>query len=216
MTEKDSRTQETVAKELPKGCPLSRRDAIAAAGGVAALFALGAAGAFAKGKPLVRPPGAADESEFLALCIKCDRCRSACPLNGIGVAQFTDGIASMRTPKMDFHRGWCNFCGKCAEACPTGALVPFDPETEKKRLGTAELTKKCIALRTGGCVECYKACGEYAITLNEDNVPVIDPELCTGCGICELVCPANVFQSYSGESERGIVVRPFAKEGGAS
>ena len=49
----------------------------------------------------------------------------------------------------------------------------------------------------------------------------IDKEKCNGCGLCENVCPANVFQSYRTGVERGIVVRPFAalealKKGGAA
>ena len=48
------------------------------------------------------------------------------------------------------------------------------------------------------------------MTLDEHKVPVIDPEICNGCGLCENVCPANVFQSYRTGVERGIVVRPFA------
>ena len=48
----------------------------------------------------------------------------------------------------------------------------------------------------------------------------IDENKCNGCGLCENVCPANVFQSYRTGVERGIVVRPFAAleatEGGAA
>ena len=215
MAEKSNRTQQ-MPQEKKGACFMNRRDLIAAAGGVAGLLALGAAGVCAKGRPLVRPPGSGDEGDFLSLCIKCDRCRSACPLGGISEATIGEGFAQMRTPKMDFHHGWCNFCMKCAEACPTGALTP-PPKTEKPKIGCAQLTQKCIALRTGGCIECYKACNEDAIQLDAAGVPVIDPELCTGCGLCELVCPANVLQSFSGDSERGIVIRPRkAKKGGES
>ncbi|TLD42859.1 MAG: putative ferredoxin-type protein [Candidatus Jettenia ecosi] len=37
-----------------------------------------------KGKTsLIRPPGAADEKEFLALCIRCGECMKVCKTNGL-------------------------------------------------------------------------------------------------------------------------------------
>lgn len=35
-----------------------------------------------------------------------------------------------------------------------------------------------------------------AITLDAQNRPVVDPGLCNGCGKCEQICPANVYQAY--------------------
>ncbi|MFU0842460.1 MAG: 4Fe-4S binding protein [Burkholderia sp.] len=197
------------------GAAVTRREAIAAGGAIVGMLALGGAAAAAPRTPLVRPPGALEEKEFLERCIKCDRCRSACHLNGIGVAGIRDGFTEMRTPKMDFRAGWCDFCMACNQVCPTGALKPLPRlkmEEKPKAIGTAEITRNCIALRSGGCTKCYEACNESAITLNPDNVPVVDPESCTGCGICVLVCPANVLQ-FSGSIERGIRVVPVKKGG---
>ena len=44
----------------------------------------------------------------------------------------------------------------------------------------------------------------------------IDEAKCNGCGLCVLVCPANVLRSYQGGLERGIVVRPLSFEEGQS
>lgn len=190
----------------------------AGVGGIAFLFALGAGAALVPGDPAraetrIRPPGSVPEDEFLARCLKCDRCRSVCHTDVIGMADWADGLVRLRTPVLDFRLGHCDFCGKCAEVCPTGAIEPFEKETEK--VGLAELTDRCIALRTGACRVCYEKCPYDAITLNSQNVPVIDSQICNGCGLCEKVCPANVFQAYRTGRERGIVVRPL-KRGAAA
>jgi ferredoxin-type protein NapG len=197
-----------------KGLQLQRRELVACAGGLAGMLALGAAGAALKGdKTLIRPPGGQDEAAFLSLCIKCDRCRSVCPEGVIGVSTIFDGLVSMRTPVMDFRKGYCDFCKKCIDVCPTAALKPFSGQSVK--IGVAELTESCIALRTGGCTKCFDVCPELAITLNKQNAPIIDREACSGCGLCVKVCPANVLQSYKGGKERGIVIKSVARQGGS-
>ena len=59
----------------------------------------------------IRTPGAQDEQSLLSLCIRCDRCRSACPTNAIGVGHLSDGIINARVPVMDFRSGYCDMCG---------------------------------------------------------------------------------------------------------
>ena len=108
--------------------------------GLAAVCAVGAgvggAGvAFAGEGELLRPPGGQDERALAAACLKCDRCRSACPTGAVAVASVGDGFLRARTPVLDFHKGYCDFCGKCIEVCPTGALRSFDETAEK--LGVA-------------------------------------------------------------------------------
>ena len=85
-------------------------------GAAAAFAAFGGAVKAADGASetaLVRPPGAQDELRLLASCVKCDRCRSVCHTGVIGVAEVGDGFLRARTPKLNCHRGSCDFCGDC-------------------------------------------------------------------------------------------------------
>lgn len=197
-------TRET-EREVP-GPLVSRRGLFAGAGCVAVMVALGGAGrAFAGDGELVRLPGAQDERRFLATCLKCDKCRSVCPRDCVSLATLEEGVLGARTPKFDFSRGYCDFCNRCIEVCPTGALLPFDPEQEK--LGIAVIDEdECIAWKQGGCVKCEEACPYEAIALNEHGRPVVDENRCNGCGACEFACPSATFMSYSGSRRRGINV----------
>lgn len=206
----------------------SRRELAESAAGVALLGAVGAAlrasgtpsgkpggtdgATTSNAAPILLPPGAArgpegDAAPFTARCIRCGRCISACHARVIVPAALSDGLIRMRTPKLDFRKGWCDLCGDCARVCPTGAILPF--EKAETKVGLAVVTESCIALRTGACRICHVECPEDAITLTPENAPMVNPDLCNGCGLCEMRCPANVFQSYRTGRERGIVVRPI-------
>ena len=141
---------------------------------------------------------------LFSACIKCDRCRSVCPTGVIGVGHVEDGLLNARTPVLDFRRGICDFCGLCQRVCPTGAIGNFDETAEKIGMAIVQ-TDRCIAY-FDGCRECSDACPYDAITLDEGSHPVVDPEHCNGCGVCENICPALVYRSFSGGTRRGIQV----------
>jgi RnfABCDGE-type electron transport complex B subunit len=44
-----------------------------------------------------------------------------------------------------------------------------------------------------GLADCAKACTFDAIQMNEEGLPVVEPELCTACGDCVDVCPLDLF-----------------------
>lgn len=186
-----------------------------AAGAFVLLFGLGGTGKVLRRKDLLRPPGGQEEDAFIARCLKCDRCRSACPTSVIGLAHLADGITDARTPVMNFHLGYCTFCSQCVEVCPTRALKPFNPQTVK--IGLAAVKKDiCLAWNSHGCRICQQACYYSAITLDEEERPVVDTQRCNGCGMCENACPALALRTYIGGNVRGIVILPLNGEGGGN
>lgn len=208
---------------------ISRREVVTGGVAVAALLALGGTGvALAGERQLLRPPGGQDEGRLWGACIKCDRCRSACPHGAIDVAHLEDGIVNARTPKMNFRKGFCDFClpdgahvaegagavqldPLCVRACPTGALVfGFDCMPGGDKIGVARVdVSECLLYRSGSgrcSKQCVEACAFGALSLGEDGRLMVDEERCNGCGACEWSCPSSSYASYTGSGRRGINV----------
>lgn len=190
----------------PKGH--TRREFLIGAGLFAGLLCVGgAAKAYAADGELLRPPGGQDEARLRALCLKCDRCRSACPQGCIETVTFAEGVLDARTPKLNFHEGYCDFCNKCIDACPTGALAAFDPAVDK--IGVARVdASKCIAYTRGTCVVCQGSCPYDALTFDGAGHPVVDEEACNGCGECVQACNVNINLTFDGSFDRAIEVEP--------
>lgn len=201
-----------------KVASVSRRGLLVSTGGVAALLALGAVTVLGHDK-LVRPPGGQDEGRLLSLCVRCWKCHEACPQQVIAPVALEGGLAAMRTPTVNFHESFCDFCEAeatgplCVSACPTEALslIPeqrVDPATTV--LGEAVITEDwCLAYRLAHCRFCYDACPYEAIELDEFDRPVVLEERCNGCGACESVCVSLSSGSLiPGMTHRAIVVMP--------
>ncbi len=139
---------------------------------------------------LVRPPGALAEEEFLARCIRCQRCGEACESGAIRLIG-ADGGNRAGTPRIVPELRGCDLCLACGPACPVGALVVLD-DVRKVRMGTAVVDERlCVSHNgTGICGACFTVCPlrGHAITQGLHNRPVVHPDACVGCGLCEEAC----------------------------
>ncbi len=158
----------------------------------------------------VRPPGALPEEDFLATCIRCGRCTDACPNRCI--TPFTEeagrelalapGARQFGTPVIFARRQACMLCNGepgdgllCTEACPTGALIPTKKSAvavqESVDMGTAVVdTTICYSYNGASCGACIRACPFEGTALRAGlwERPIVDPEVCIGCGLCERSC----------------------------
>lgn len=174
---------------------VSRRDFLGVAVGGAAALVLRRS---ASGKALpIRPPGARPETEFTGLCARCGACIRACPYGILRPDVGQTGLTGLWTPIVDYSRAHCfEFCNECARICPTGAIARLALEAKRNRaMGLAKVDRdKCIAWRDGQyCMVCHEFCPYLAVDATEHhgvNCPVVNPDMCRGCGACQVACPA--------------------------
>ncbi len=140
--------------------------------------------------PLLRPPGAISEKQFLQACSRCDECIHACPKDAIQRAPKKMGFLVYNTPYIDPMRNPCVMCTDlpCISACPDKALLPVQELTDVN-MGYAILDKKkCQAYGDTFCQQCVIDCPVPGAIYQVNNKPVIDKNTCTGCGVCMRSC----------------------------
>lgn len=151
----------------------------------------------------LRPPAALPENEFLAACLRCGLCVEACPYDTLKLARPFDD-APTGTPYFTARKVACEMCDDipCAKACPSGALDKHIENINDARMGVAVLIdhQHCLNYQGLRCDVCYRVCPliDEAINLELQHntrtgkhaffLPVVNSDVCTGCGKCEQAC----------------------------
>lgn len=151
-----------------------------------------------------RPPGALSTDAFATACSKCGLCVKACPYDTLKLAEFTD-TAVPGTPFFVPREVPCYMCPDipCQKACPTGALSPKLEDIKDAKMGVAAIDQyTCLSWNGLRCEICYRDCPLQNSAIIIENhprqisnhamfVPVVQPEHCTGCGLCVHSCPTD-------------------------
>ncbi len=164
-------------------------------------------------------PGATSIENFSSRCTACSLCVSACPKDVIQPSVLEYGIKGIMQPRMDYHKGFCNFeCIICTEICPTGALMPLALEAKKlTQLGKAVFIQDNCIVHTEktDCGACSEHCPTKAVQMvpYEANlvIPKVTDDICIGCGACEYACPTTPYKSIF---VNGNVLHVAAKKAG--
>ncbi|MFO1491751.1 MAG: 4Fe-4S binding protein [Kiritimatiellia bacterium] len=141
--------------------------------------------------PRPPPPGALPEPEFLSACTRCGECITACPHGAVRMAdsRFREAAG---TPMVSPFDAPCRMCADtpCITACKPHALLRL-PGAGLPAMGLAAIqTHNCLAHQGTTCTACSERCPiPDAIRLTAGK-PSVDPRICTGCGVCQHVCPA--------------------------
>lgn len=149
------------------------------------------------------PPGA--HEDFAALCLKCGLCVQACPYHTLKLAKLSDP-APYGTPFFEPRDVACYMCEDipCVRVCPSAALDRDLEDIDDARMGVAVVDPvSCLSWQGLRCEVCYRICPlkDKALRLDPHPrelskhavfVPTIDPEHCTGCGLCTWSCPTQV------------------------
>lgn len=140
----------------------------------------------------LRPPGALPEPQFVAVCTQCTACQEACPYDSIRRLGPEFGVIA-GTPVIIPNESPCYLCEDmpCITSCEPGALLPV--AKAEVNMGLAVLNEPaCYLVQGQPCDYCVARCPVHgAIRYVDNRLPVIDDKICTGCGVCAYICPAE-------------------------
>jgi polyferredoxin len=162
---------------------------------------------------LIRPPGALDEPEFLARCVRCGECMKVCPTNALHPALTDGGLEGLWTPVIVPRIGYCEpNCVLCGQVCPTGAIWEL---TAAEKMGTATPRDDSSA-GPAGSLETGSASGSMVRpvkigTAFYDRGRCLPWAMATECIVCEEWCPTSpkaiTLQTVDVPDSSGAMVR---------
>ena len=128
-------------------------------------------------------------------CLGYGDCAAACEY---GAIRIKDGLAYIDASK-------CTGCTTCAAACPK-TLITMAPGSTRGVVRCSSRDKGALvrkACSTGciGCMKCTKVC-EYDAIHVDNALAEIDPEKCTGCGLCADNCPTECITIFGYRNSR--------------
>ena len=137
-------------------------------------------------KKAIRPPWTLPFDAFVEQCSRCDNCIEACPEN---IILKGDG----NYPEIDFSRGECTFCEKCANSCQDAAFFTEQRSAKTAQALQVNVLDSCLSLNRITCRSCGDHCEARAIRFQIQvggiARPIIEQAQCTACGACVYVCP---------------------------
>lgn len=144
----------------------------------------------------IRPPYAIDELEFLLACTRCGECISACPHDVVFPLTARLGAKVVNTPAMDILNKGCHCCEDwpCVAVCEPGALAITEAEEEETPVAYPVMakakvdTEHCLPYSGPECGACRGICPVPDAMTWERERPVIQADVCIGCGMCREVC----------------------------
>jgi len=121
-------------------------------------------------------------------CLGGGHCAAVCPFGAIT-------MGPDRLPIIDPDK--CTACGVCVRECPRQVLELI-PRSQLiflacKTLDKGKAVKNVCKVGCIGCTLCVKVCPYEGAIAMQGNLPKIDFEKCTSCGICFHKCPTKSF-----------------------
>lgn len=153
----------------------------------------------AKESSPITPPGSISLERFKDKCTGCHLCVVRCPSQVLRPTGLEYGFDYMLKPHLAYISSYCNYeCTVCADVCPTSAIKPLTTEQKMTtQVGIAAFfIDRCIVKTEGNdCGACSEHCPTQAVHMvpyeGTLTIPLVNPDLCIGCGGCESICPVR-------------------------